>query len=50
VLGNTITITEKNGGKWIKAGFIEGPVATRKNADSSVSLVSIGPGGIASTP
>jgi CubicO group peptidase (beta-lactamase class C family) len=46
VLGNTITITDKNGAKWIKAGFIEGPVATRKNADNSVSLVSIGPGSI----
>jgi CubicO group peptidase (beta-lactamase class C family) len=45
-LGNTITIGERNGAKWIKAGFIEGPVATRKNADGSTSLVSIGPGAI----
>jgi CubicO group peptidase (beta-lactamase class C family) len=42
----SITISERNGAKWIKAGFIEGPVATRKNADGSVSLVSIAPGGI----
>ena len=46
VVGNTITLTDKDGAKWIKAGFIEGPVATRKNADGSISLVSIGPGGI----
>ncbi|MBW8297117.1 serine hydrolase [Sphingopyxis sp.] len=41
-----ITITEKNGQKWIKAGFVEGPLATRKNADGSVSIVSVGPGSI----
>jgi CubicO group peptidase (beta-lactamase class C family) len=45
-LGNTITISERNGAKWVKAGFIEGPVATRKNADGSTSLVSIAPGAI----
>jgi hypothetical protein len=45
-LGNTITIQAKTGGKWIKAGFIDGPLATRKNADGSVSIVSIGPGNI----
>jgi CubicO group peptidase (beta-lactamase class C family) len=45
-LGNTITIGERNGAKWVKAGFIEGPVATRKNADGSTSLVSIAPGAI----
>jgi CubicO group peptidase (beta-lactamase class C family) len=45
-LGNTITFGERNGAKWLTAGFIEGPVATRKNADGSVSLVSIGPGSI----
>jgi hypothetical protein len=28
----------------MKAGFVEGPVATRKNADGSISLVSAGPG------
>lgn len=41
-----ITISEKNGQKWIKAGFVEGPLATRKNADDSVSIVSVGPGSI----
>ena len=45
-LGNTITIGDQGGVKWMKAGFIEGPVATRKNADGSTSLVSIGPGAI----
>jgi len=45
-LGNTITISQHDGAKWIKAGFIEGPVATRKNADGSTSLVSIAPGAI----
>jgi CubicO group peptidase (beta-lactamase class C family) len=42
-----ITISEKDGQKWIKAGFVEGPLATRKNADGSVSIVSVGPGSIA---
>ena len=42
----TITISDRNGAKWIKAGFIEGPVATRKNPDGSVSLVSTGAGAI----
>jgi CubicO group peptidase (beta-lactamase class C family) len=45
-LGNTITISSQDGGKWVKAGSIEGPLATRKNADGSISLVSIGPGNI----
>jgi CubicO group peptidase (beta-lactamase class C family) len=45
-LGNTITLSEHDGAKWIKAGFIQGPVATRKNADGSTSLVSIAPGSI----
>jgi len=45
-LGNTITITSRDGGKWGHAGSIEGPLATRKNADGSISLVSIGPGNI----
>jgi CubicO group peptidase (beta-lactamase class C family) len=44
--GATITLSEKSGTKWMKAGFIEGPVATRKNPDGSVSLVSIGGGAI----
>ena len=41
-----LTITERDGATWIDAGFIEGPVATRSNADGSVSLVSVGPGAI----
>ncbi len=41
-----ITISEKNGQKWIKAGFVEGPIATRKNADGSMSIISVGPGNI----
>lgn len=45
-LGNVIAISDKNGGKWVEAGAIEGPLATRKNADGTLSLVSIGPGGI----
>ena len=42
----TITITDREGGKWVKAGFIDGPAATRKNADGTISLVSAGPGTI----
>jgi len=45
-LGNVITIRDSNGGKWVSAGAIEGPLATRKNADGTLSLVSIGPGAI----
>ncbi|MEG3144273.1 serine hydrolase domain-containing protein [Sphingomonas sp. RT2P30] len=45
--GSSITITDHSGAKWIKAGSIEGPLATRKNPDGSVSLVSIAPGSIA---
>jgi CubicO group peptidase (beta-lactamase class C family) len=45
-IGNTITISERDGSKWISAGFIEGPLATRKNPDGSTSLVSIAPGSI----
>ena len=45
-LGNTLTVEERNGAKWVEAGSIQGPLATRKNVDGSVSLVSIGPGGI----
>ncbi len=40
----TVTIGDKGGTKWMKAGFVEGPVATRKNPDGSTSLVSAGPG------
>ena len=41
-----LTLRDRNGAKWLDAGFVEGPVATRKNADGSVSLVSAGPGAI----
>ena len=44
--GNVITVSDRGGAKWVEAGAIEGPVATRKNADGSISLVSIGPGSI----
>jgi CubicO group peptidase (beta-lactamase class C family) len=43
----TITLSDRNGQKWVDAGFIEGPVATRANPDGTVSLVSAGPGAIA---
>jgi CubicO group peptidase (beta-lactamase class C family) len=39
-----ITISERDGQKWMKAGFVEGPIATRANADGSTSIVSAGPG------
>ena len=42
----SVTIRDQGGTKWLKAGFVEGPVATRKNADGSVSIVSAGPGSI----
>jgi CubicO group peptidase (beta-lactamase class C family) len=45
-LGNTIVISGHDGAKWIKAGFVEGPLATRRNADGSTSIVSIAPGAI----
>jgi CubicO group peptidase (beta-lactamase class C family) len=41
-----ITVSEKDGQKWIKAGFVEGPIATRKNADGTLSILSAGPGNI----
>ncbi|MCJ8156989.1 beta-lactamase family protein [Sphingomonas sp. LaA6.9] len=44
--GSTITFRDQGGTPWVTAGFIEGPVATRKNADGTVSVVSVGPGGI----
>ncbi|MDT9600089.1 serine hydrolase domain-containing protein [Sphingosinicella rhizophila] len=44
--GRIITISDKDGGKWMKAGFIEGPLATRKNPDGTVSIVSVGGGNI----
>jgi hypothetical protein len=45
-LGNTFAISSRDGGKWIKAGSIEGPLATRKNADGTTSIVTIAPGAI----
>lgn len=42
----SITITERDGAVWIKAGSVEGPLATRQNSDGSVSILSIGPGAI----
>ena len=41
-----ITISDRDGSKWMKAGYIEGPLATRKNADGSMSIVSVGAGNI----
>ncbi len=41
-----ITISDRDGAKWIKAGYVEGPIATRPNADGSVSILSVGPGNI----
>lgn len=42
----SLTISDRDGGKWVQAGYIEGPLATRKNADGSMSIVSAGPGNI----
>ena len=42
--GFQVHLTPKDGQMMIRAGFIEGPVATRANSDGSVSLVSSGPG------
>lgn len=42
----TLNFSDRNGAKWMKAGFVEGPVATRTNPDGSVSIVSAGPGAI----
>ena len=42
----TITIRDRGGVKWVTAGSIEGPLATRKNADGSISIVSVAPGNI----
>jgi len=44
--GNTLTIRNSGHGKWVTAGAIEGPLATRRNDDGTLSLVSIGPGAI----
>ena len=42
----TLTFRDQGGAKWMKAGFVEGPVATRVNPDGSTSIVSAGPGAI----
>jgi CubicO group peptidase (beta-lactamase class C family) len=42
--GLIVSISQRGGQAWLKAGFIEGPFATRKNADGTVSIVSSGPG------
>ena len=42
----TIAITDRDGTKWIKAGFIEGSIATEINKDGSVSIVSAAAGAI----
>lgn len=39
-----LTIFEQDGETWIEAGAIQGPLATRENADGTVSIVSVGPG------
>jgi CubicO group peptidase (beta-lactamase class C family) len=44
--GLKLTITDRDGGKYLTAGFIEGPLATRKNPDGSLSIVSVAPGAI----
>lgn len=40
----TIDVTDRNGTKWVKAGFIEGPLATHANPDGTISIVSAAPG------
>jgi CubicO group peptidase (beta-lactamase class C family) len=42
--GLNVVFSEKDGRKYVRAGFVEGPVATRRNPDGSVSIVSAGPG------
>ncbi|MDB5670952.1 MAG: Beta-lactamase class family protein, partial [Alphaproteobacteria bacterium] len=42
----TINVSDRDGAKWVEAGSIRGPLATRRNADGSVSIVSIAPGNI----
>ncbi len=42
----TITITERDDTKWIEAGFVEGPIATKTNPDGSITIVSAAPGAI----
>jgi hypothetical protein len=42
--GLIVNISQRSGQPWLKAGFVEGPFATRKNADGTLSIVSSGPG------
>ncbi len=42
--GLVVSISKRGDQSWLKAGFIEGPFATRANGDGSVSIVSSGPG------
>lgn len=42
--GLIVNISKRDGVAWLEAGFIEGPFATRKNADGSTSIVSSGAG------
>jgi CubicO group peptidase (beta-lactamase class C family) len=42
--GLEIRVFSRDGQPWIRAGFIEGPLATRRNADGSQSLVTAGAG------
>lgn len=41
-----LTLRQEHGRLRLRAGSIEGPVATRRNDDGSVSLLSVGPGAI----
>ena len=41
-----LTIRSEDGQTWLRAGVIDAPVATRRNPDGSVSLVTVGPGAI----
>lgn len=41
-----LTIKHQGDQAWVKAGSIDSPLATRTNADGSVSIVTAGPGGI----
>lgn len=41
-----IAMRVENGRTWMRAGAIDAPLATRRNADGSVSIVSAGPGAI----
>ena len=39
-----LNIFEQDGETWVEAGAIRAPIATRVNADGTVSIVSVGPG------